>query len=529
MYCRVVWVRSLFAAVALAVELTGHTACASVPTSPAVQQEPEPKFLPGPEEIAAGNDRVLLNEIARKLSEPDESSALPALDAALVKLREPSRLRGTVQFWRGSILLGEDRYAQAVDAIEESIRLLPGYSGPLIMAASIYAYSNQPGKAADYLLRASQIDPASVRTVDDYEIDNIVRLLKFAREDRRSDAISDRLLEIGWVGSSLGSRSGLARDAIQRRLSDGDVEGARSLVTKLLIPSHSYGLLVNKDFSAIWPDIEAWAGPELHRQWATYLREAHDRWAASKNVNTVHDYSDALLAAGHDRAVIRDILPHFYRKLERNEDQDLQFVVTGTAGALAREGRWDEVQKLFERAQEVWPLAKENPNSLNIAGNWARYLLFQGKNAAALAKMDEAIKLAGKWKVNPDAIATMHHYRACILHELGRDNEAGVSIAIATSISYPEEVAHLQLCSGNSDAAKRILLEALKSDTTRKSVLTWAQKSMYRPMQSEWDRKMNARIEQLRADPDLRREVQKVGRILPFALREGAGLEILGH
>lgn len=527
MFYRLAWMRSLSAAAALAVALACHATWAAIPSPPSTLQEPETKFLPLPDQIATGNDQVLLSEIARKLSDPDQSSALPALDAALVKLREPSRLRGMVQFWRASVLLNEDRYPQAVDAIEESIRLLPGYSGPLILAASIYAYSNQPGQGADYFLRASQIDPATVRMIDDYEVHNIVRRLSYAGEERRSDAISNRLLEIGWVGSSLASRSGLAKSAIQRRLSDGDVEGARSLVTKLLIPGDSYGLLVNKDFSAIWPDIESWAGPQLHRQWATYLREAHDRWAASKNVNTVRDYSNALLAAGHDRTVIRDILPHFYRKLEPNEDQDLQFVVAGVAGALAREGRWNDVQRLFERATEVWPLSKENPNSLNIAANWARFLMYQGKYTAALAKMDEAIDLAVKWQVNPDAIAAMHHYRACTLHELGRGNEAGLSIAFATSVEFPTDVAHLHLCTGNPSAARRILDEALKSESSRNSVLVWAQKSMHRLMPSDWERKMHARIEELRLDPSLQSEVEKVGRILPFALREGAAPELL--
>jgi tetratricopeptide (TPR) repeat protein len=528
MYCRLAWVRSLSAAVALAVALAGNAGAARAPTAPPAPQEPESKFLPLPDKIATGTDQVLLSEIARKLSDPDQSSALPALDAALVKLREPSQLRGLVQFWRASVLMNEERNPDAVDAIEESIRLLPGYSGPLIIAASIYAYSNQPGRAADYFLRASQIDPAAVRMVDDYEVNNIVRRLQYAGEDRRSDAISDRLLEIGWVGSSLASRSSLAQLAIRRRLLGGDVDGARSLVTKLLVPEHSYALLVNKEFSALWPDIEAWAGPQLHRQWATYLREAHARWAASKDVNTVRDYSNALLDAGHDRTVIRDILPHFYRKLDAHQDQDLQFVVSGVAGALAREGRWDEVQRLFERAQQVWPLSKDNPNSLNVASNWARYMMFQGKYAAALTKMDEAIELAGKWQVNPDAIGTMHHYRACILHELGRGKEAGVSIAIAAAVEFPGSVAHLHLCTGNPAAARRVLEQALESGSSRGNVLSLAQKVIDRPMPSDWDRRMRAKIEELRADPALRRAIEKYGRILPFAVREGAAPELLG-
>jgi hypothetical protein len=101
-----------------------------------------------------------------------------------------------------------------------------------------------------------------------------------------------------------------------------------------------------------------------------------------------------------------------------------------------------------------------------------------------------------------------------------------VSIAIAASVEFPPSVAHLHLCTGNTGAARRVLEEALKSESSRGGVLMWAQKSTYRPMPSDWDRKMLAKIEELRADPKLRKEVEKFGRILPYALNEGAGREI---
>ena len=481
------------------------------------------RFLPLPEEVAEPQEKPVLGQLLEPSTERKSYAQLLAIfDDALTKLQRPTELRGLVQFYRAGLLLNEQRQPQALDAIEESIRLLPSYSGPLINAAAIYAYANQPGKGTDYFLRAAQIDPESVRRVDDYEVNNLLRRLTYARDERRARALSDKLLEIGWVGNNLDSRSSLAATAIEQRLDDGDVKGAQMLVPKLLVPQHSYELLIDKKYAPIWPDLEAWGGPKLQNQWSTYLREAHDRWAASKDVETVRTYLGALRTAGHNRTIIRDILPLFYGKLDPIQDMDLQFVVTGVAAALANEGRWVEVNRVFQRAQEVWPLRRDNPNSLNVAANWASYLLFEGKPEEALAKMDVAIEFARQWDVNPDAIGLMHHYRACMLHVLGRDSEMGSSIRIATATGFPADVAGLHLCTGNRSAALRVLIEGLESETSRGSVLSFIQKDSSPPLPCDYSNELQVETDRLRTDPHLLAKVSEYGRLLPYGLSEGA-------
>jgi tetratricopeptide (TPR) repeat protein len=484
------------------------------------------KYLPPLDRVAQPDEQPVLDELAKGLAEGNEASLVPVMDAALKQLREPTELRGLVQFYRAGALLAENRHPEAIEAIEESIRLLPGYSGPLLAAASVYAYANQPSRGADYLLRASNVDPDTVRRIDDYEVNNLVRRLTFAGDRHRVEALSDRLLEIGWIGSSLDSRSSLAVAAIERRISDGDVSGAKALIPKLLVPAHSYGLLVDKEFSAIWPDIETWAGTKLERQWEIYLREARDRWSASRDTDVVLDYTRALIAAGHDRTVIREILPLFYKKLNETQDQQLQFVVSSVAGALGREGRSEDAERLFERAQQVWPLRPGNPNALNVTANWGRYLHLAGKHARALEKIETALELARQWEVNPDAIVAMQHYRACILHELGRGSEAGMSMLVAAAGKPADDVAGLYLCTGNYEAARRTLVEGLESPEHRRGVLLFVQKSSAPSPRSEYGRKMEALIDRLKADPAVLAPVEKYGRVLPFSLREGAPAEL---
>jgi tetratricopeptide (TPR) repeat protein len=522
--------RSKFSAVAAALLVVAGATLTAQPSqsaTPAADKAPgSPKFLPVLESIVKPQEAAVMSQLLKRVIEADtHATSLAAYDVALRNLPEPTPARGLVQFWRASSFLYEDKYPEAVDAIEESIRLLPNYSGPLLTAASIYGYANQPAKGVDYFLRASRLDPDTVRTIDDYEVNMLIGRLQTERDEQRVNALSDRLLEIGWIGKRLDSRSSLAQGAIERRLRDGDVQGAKSLVAKLLLPSHSYRLLVSDEFRVVWPDIEMWGGPKLSNQWAIYIREARERWAASKDTNALRDYSSALLAAGHDRTVIREILPLFYGKLDTTRDHDLLFVVTPVADALAREGRWAEVDRLFAQAQKVWPLSQDNQNSLNVTANWARFLLYSGKFEEALKKMDVALDLGRKWQVNLDAMTQMYHNRACILHELGRGEEAGVAMAIAAQGAFPDDLARLHACMGNEAAARRALIDGLDSKTDRRRILLFLQPQSGRPHDSPYSRKVRARIERARGDPELHRKAQMHGRILPYSVGEGAPSE----
>ena len=81
------------------------------------------ELLPSPEAMVLPSDQPAFNDMMSQLTSRDEldsKSLLAALDVALAKLREPTKLRGFIQFSRSSALLEQDRTAEALDAIEES-------------------------------------------------------------------------------------------------------------------------------------------------------------------------------------------------------------------------------------------------------------------------------------------------------------------------------------------------------------------------------------------------------------------------
>ena len=477
------------------------------------------KFLPSLETLALPSERPVMNDLLSSMARAgaDPKALLDASDAALSRLPAPTRLRAFVQLNRASALSALHREMDALEPVQEGIRLLPGYSAPLILAMNVYAYLDRPGEAADYLVRAIDIDPQTVRTMPDYDVGNILTRLNTARDERRVQALSDRLLAIGWLGKQLGSQSRLAVEAIKRHVAQGDLAGARALIPKLLLPAHSFSLLMQNEYRPLWPDVETWSGPRLERQWATYLTEAQARWTAGKSAEAGKDYLTALAAAGHYKTAVRELLPLF-DKPDRLQDYDLIFMVNSLAEALARVGRSQDGDALFDRAQAVWPI-EEQANALNIAANHAHFLLVEGKPEAALKLMDESIAQTRKWgsEVNSSAVTAMHHYRACILHELGRDAEAGVSEAITVANQGPALIALMHICLGDVEAAKKALIAGLQFESSRESIIQMVQLPTRDPLPSAYAKKMEARLAAIRNDAEILKAIAKYGRVVPWA------------
>ena len=455
----------------------------------------------------------------------EKVATLAVLDKALAKLGRPTKLRGVVQFMRAKALDGSQEANMAMAAIVESVRLLPDHSAPLIAASEIYTFSGEPGIAADYLIRATQKDPAAARQIDAYEIDALIGRLESANDHRRVGKVSDTLLNIGWVGRDLTSGSSLARDAIKRRMSEGDVEGARALIPKLIVPADSRALLSLRAYQALWPDLEAWGGPKLRRQWKVYLDEARARWIASSSADSTRDYVAALAEARHDQTLIREILPI----LSEVADEDhfgMVFVVAPLARALVRQNQLDQAREMLDAAEKVWPLGSE-ANALNITLTRARVLLNTDRPAEALTMSEKALAEAKKWgeQINGSAVSAMHAYRACALHELGRTADAAESITI-TLTGGPILATEVYLCLDDVSAARQVLLNALKRPGQREDVIRYLQLDEPDYGSGKYSLKTRARLEELKKDSTLASELSKYGRVLPYELREGAPLEM---
>jgi tetratricopeptide (TPR) repeat protein len=317
----------------------------------------------------------------------------------------------------------------------------------------------------------------------------------------------------------------MAMKVIETRLKRGDIAGAAAMVPKIVSPFVFSQLLTEKEFYALRPAVEAWAGSRLEKQWEIYLEQARAEWEASNDLEAGVGYVRALGNAGHDRTLAATFLPLFDRPIDPNRDQDLVFIAPMVASALARLGRWDEAFRLFEKALVAWPEGSW-ANALNLTTNRARLLFYKGDFKAAVAQLEKDLDNAAKWsgQVHEGAIASMHLYRACALEQLGRGDEAASSSALVTGRKTvnPTRFAFLQLCRNDIGWARQTLLQALESEATRASVIAWMQPSNEETYASDFAKLMHARARQLRTDKELVAAVSKYGRILSEPINAAA-------
>lgn len=484
-------------------------------------------FMPLPSQLVSPQEAALLPDLKRAQVEAEAKhidASLAILDTVLSQMTSPTPFRGAVQMLRAELLQRSRRPEDAATAVEESIRLLPGYSGPLLSGFRIYTYNHREGDAVDLLLRATSIDPQIVRLlVTDYDLQAIVGRLDGLKDTRRVQALSERLLAIGWRGSLMGSRAELAQHAIDARVKEGRYAEARALLPEIIQPSQLYGMLADKRYEPLWPDIEKWGGPKLARAWSVYLPEARARWEASHSSVNAREYIKALGRADRDSEIAKTFFPVFTGPLDHQKDYELVFGVAALARSLGHLDRWADAQKVYDAAARFWSLG-EDVNGLNVTANEANFLLSKGEASRALQLTQRSLEVAdlARGEVNTDAIRAMHSTRVCALAELGRGAEAKLSLALATSSTNPELVATTYLCINDLAAAREALIASLRNEDQREDAIGVVQRPSLRTAPSAYDQKQRLRGDRLRADPAILGELAKVGRLLPFTLSDGA-------
>ncbi|WP_404711770.1 hypothetical protein [Sphingomonas sp. MMS24-J13] len=498
-----------------------------VPRTADTASEPRPsRSMPPLETVARPEEQPVLAALMRAFAgmpQQDVKGRMAALDKALADLPRPTKLRGVIQATRALALAHMERPGEAMAAIDEAIRLLPDYSGPLMTAAEIHLYTNNAGLAADDLLRAIEIDPEAARGIPDYDLDGLMRRLDGVRDRKRAQLLGDRLLDLGWTGAGVRSRTALAKSAIERAVEAGDLARARQLIPSLLDPAASYELLSLNVYRRIWGDLETWAGPKLEEQWRLYLDEAKRRWAASGDLERGADYALALSAAGARDRLIAEFLPLFDGPHDAARDWQMLYIVPPLARALIGKARIDDAIALFDRAGKIWPLGS-TANALNIAANRAVALLNADRPAEALQQIDLAIADSHRWQgqVNSDAIAGMHQARACALHALGRDKEAVVSATIAAQAGHSEPEVEVAICMGDMPAARAALIKGLTYPAERPSLAVFLQPQGQPPAPTAYARAQRAATDALRHDPQVLAAFAPYGRIMAYAASDGA-------
>lgn len=483
--------------------------------------------LPTPEAAALPDEKALAAELkaAVDMAPQDQAAALAALDTILARLSRQTQLRGLVQFFRAGLLTRDQQDEAADKAIEESILLLPQYPAPLFEAGRMQAFRDQPGKGVDLILRAGRMDARILHCLTSYEAGNLLRRLDEANDRLRAIALSERLVAIGWRNGSPSILSNMAFAVLQARFDSGDISGAQAMIPRITGPSQLSRLLIENKYAPLRAAAEAHAGPALERIWPIHLMQHRTRWEADKDPEKAGAYAGALAGAGHDNTVIETFMPLLMGPLDKRRDEPLIFVAVTVASALGRLGRWDDAFAVLDKALATWP-ASSSSLSLNLTSNRGRLKVMRGDFVGGLADLDASIAQAATWgpQVNHGAIASMHHYRACALAALGRDDayERSATIVRAREAVDPSASIRLLLCADDLPAARDVALRALDDEETRPEIIALLRPSNDDPGASDYGKQIAERYERFRADPEVRTRAGRYARIPNVPLNASA-------
>lgn len=433
-------------------------------TSGASQARPE-EPAPLPAEIPA-----------LKLLRKVESAATPAerlalLDEALAALAQPTPFRGLVLCARGSLLDQMDRFAEARAAFEECRRPRPEDARPVLALGFEAVEQKQPVEAAQLVMRAAAMDPEAVRTVPPASMTALFRLLRYARSDEVLHRLTDTLVASGWARENPGLFSSLAAVVMRDRLQAGSRKEALALLPSVLSPQTGVGLLIDRRFSGIWPEIENWAGADLSVQKQALLDLARAAYEASHGESELIAYANALADTGHREEAIAQLQRARLAPSGRSDAYHRHEVIVKLGHLLAAVGRAPEGLSLM-RGALTGPDAQDR-SVANVVPNLAVELLLNHDHAGALALLDA--RTPGEDVVeDPAAIGYFVALRACALQGLGRKGEARKALS-RVQASYATNTDAVEIatgCAGSPDAQAALWISTARDPETRTEALT---------------------------------------------------------
>lgn len=458
-------------------------------------------------------DRAVMAEVAATVAaNPD----IVQLDVLLAKLPRPTPLRGLVQGARASVLSQDDDPADAVAAIEESLRLLPGDPWPKMVAAYIFTFSGSPQRAADLWIEVSRTSPQSARGMDNYVLSALIGRLNDIGDTVRSDRVEARMGEIGYAAGLANERSASAlaraRDALRNQRNDD----ALGQVSAIVAPDDLATLYVDRRYQSLWPRIAEWAGKDLDQQSRRYLEDLRRDWIAADDLETASAYARHLARFGEYRAIVGLFLPMFDRMTPDDTSPDAQFLVPIVARALANLGREPEARALLEKVRGA--LGNDSAGQLNIDGAYITLARQRQDWADVIARSKAFVAKAETLGsgVNSSAVRMTQGIYACALSRTGRIAEAepiAAQVTVASALT-PGAAWWMHLCRGDTAAAQALLVARLADEKSRDWALATVQ-----PARAETgnpnDREISLLAQKVRSAPDVVAAANRVGRILP--------------
>ncbi|NYT39281.1 hypothetical protein HZY97_00790 [Sphingomonas sp. R-74633] len=467
-------------------------------------------------------ESALLPDIAMALTMREPKDGLAAFDTLVARLDRPTPLRGIVQSMRATLLSRVNRNTDALMAAEEAIRLAPGVPQVKLYAINAMVFSGAPQRAADLWMALSREYPSLAMMSGSYELDTMRERLRDLGDNKRADALSARIAEMGMADQTARRTSDGALAQIRIYVEAGKIAEAGALVPSVLAPRDLVQLYLDRRYEKLWPAIARWSGDDLSRSQKLYFEALRRDWRSGGSLDSATDYARGLNSVRAYSAITDLFLPMLAPEALKFDDDGVEFITPVVARGLLGQGKGDEAVALLKRVDAAYPYP-DSAQQLNFTGNLAEIYFTLGRYAESSTTATAWLRSAQRKgaEINKAALVGVEAVRACALIRGGKADEAHGDVAdvLMSRIGLPDPAIEIYGCQDDFAGGKALLIESLADESRRGWALRWLQPSSVN-YPFEESRRIDRFQKRLAADPDVRAAAEKVGRILPFTLTE---------
>ena len=413
-----------------------------------------------------------------------------------------------VAVMRATALLGLKRDKDARELIAEADQLAPqepAIISTLFMGALAV---NRVDIAADAFDRLIARAPDAVRSVDEELVWHFLRN-EPKGEDKRNEDRRIALARLGYGGDSASGDYFTLR-AVEILVKRGDTAASRELLAYIDEPQIVENLMIQKRYSALWPELGVRIGPHLEKVRASSVLAAEQAYAEAPDDNEMlQELANALRHAGrHDDAIaLRSKVPAT-REAMSTADEQMGWAVNNIALALHEVGRADEADQLFALLNDA-PMEEEYWR-VSMKINRLELLVSDGRFDRALPLVEPTANARG----SAYAEQLVRRLRYCTLSGLGRKEEAAKLLPdlLSHADDAPGPTIDGLICAGQLDEAEKLLLSALKKDSFQEDFVRGLQA---KPLTSDDPSIWSKGWKELRQRPAIAQEFERLGRDMP--------------
>lgn len=489
-----------------AAALPGGNPATSAAERPTAGQDRAPDqddqhFLRSTEALMKGQFEVALR-LAEQIPPAQDKPAANAIVAAL----------------KASALFGLKRDVEAHKLVADAERRAPQDPGAAQLLFLGALLTRREDVAADAIDKLIARFPDLVREVDQSQMTMFLQS-EPKGQDRRNEDRRIALARLGYGGDSDYGYY-IASSAVKFLVKRQDFRGASELLPYIKAPQSYENMLVQRRFAALWPQLEALAGPELSTVRAASVVAAERAYSqAPADPEKLQIYANALRHAGRlsEAIALRPKLPASSADMASATEQ-MGWAVNNVALAMSEAGQHEQADRLFEMLNSAAAEAGFWLVSMKI--NRLGLLVERGQFEKALMLLDTTEKSAADGGT-PYAQQLVRAATYCTYSRLGRTTDAARlrPAVIKHGSDARGSTVDALVCAGELDEAEKLTLAGLDDEDAQEDFLRRLQRS---PLTSDVPTVWADGWAALRRRPAVERKFAAVGRDLPDHLRAPA-------